>query len=276
MMYGYIKVYRSLFDPNESWIWAEKPFSRGQAWIDLLQMANIKDSRTLIKGKVVDVKRGQLLRAVCTLADRWGWGEKKVRTFLRLLEGQDMVTTKGTAGGTLITIENYAKYNPLGQESDTTEDGAEGGAEDEQRTSRGRRNKKERKKEENNKYTPSLEQEFDLLWNMYPKKSGRKDALRHYKAAKKQGVTFAEVRDGIMAYKNYIEKTGTEKQFIKMGSTFFCQRSWEDDYEVPARKPKSSVPSQPEPPKYRDFKPEPKRETVEMPDEIRKKLREIF
>lgn len=267
-MDGYIKIYRTMF---EHFLWDEKPFSKAQAWIDLLQLANIKDSRALIKGKVVTVKRGQLFRAANTLADRWGWNRKKVLNFLKLLESEKMVTTEGTPAGTLITIEKYAKYNALGTESDTP-DGTTSG---QPRDNLGTSNKKNNKNK-NNKYTPSLEQEFDLLWNMYPKKSGRKDALRHYKAAKKQGVTFAEVRDGIMAYKNYIEKTGTEKQFIKMGSTFFCQRSWEDDYEVPARKPKSSVPSQPEPPKYRDFKPEPKRETVEMPDEIRKKLREIF
>lgn len=270
-MDGYIKIYRSLFDPNENWLWTDKPFSRGQAWIDLLQMANIKDSRVLIKGKVVDVKRGQLLRSLETIANKWGWSIKKVRTFLTLLESENMVIAEGTPQGTLITIEKYAIYNTLGQESDTAEDIAEG----KQRASRGQGNKKNNKNK-NNIYIHSFEKEFDLLWNLYPKKSGRKDALRHYIAARKQGVTVDEVREGILAYKNYIEKTGTEKQFIKMGSTFFCQRSWEDDYDVPVRKPKSNVPAQPEPPKYKEFKPEPKRETVEMPEEIRERLREIF
>lgn len=113
-MDGFIKVYRSLF---ENKLWSDKPFARGQAWIDLLQLANFADTETFIKGKCVVVKRGQLLRSIDSLADRWGWGTRKVRSFLKLLENEKMVTTEGTPNGTLVTIEKYETYNTLGQES---------------------------------------------------------------------------------------------------------------------------------------------------------------
>ena len=35
---GFVGVHRSL---QEHWLWDEKPFSKGQAWIDLIMLANI-------------------------------------------------------------------------------------------------------------------------------------------------------------------------------------------------------------------------------------------
>lgn len=139
---GFIKIYRSMFD---NFLWTEKPFSRAQAWIDLLQMANISDGKVLIKGTVYEVHRGQVFRATSTLAERWGWSRKKVVNFLTLLENEKMATTKGTTGGTLITIENYAVYNTLGAESGTTE----GTLEEQQRDSQGTSKKKNKKNKKN-------------------------------------------------------------------------------------------------------------------------------
>ena len=39
---GYIKLYRSIFN---HWLWQDKPFSRGQAFVDLILLANYKDKK---------------------------------------------------------------------------------------------------------------------------------------------------------------------------------------------------------------------------------------
>ena len=74
----------------------------------------------------------------------------------------------------------------------------------------------------------TLEEEFDALWMLYPNKKGRSDALRHYKAARKQGVTYDEVEQGILRYAEYVK--GEDPKFIAMGSTWFCGHRWEDQY----------------------------------------------
>ena len=153
-MEGYIKVYRSLF---YHWIWEEKPYSKGQAWLDLLQLANIRDSKTLVKGKVYEVKKGQVFRAINTLAERWGWSRKKVVGFLALLEREKMATSEGTSGGTLITIENYTFYSTLGAENGTSEGTSKG----HQGDTKGTRNKKEKKKERNNNKGETLSDWID-------------------------------------------------------------------------------------------------------------------
>lgn len=114
------------------------------------------------------------------------------------------------------------------------------------------------------------EAEFEQLWELYPRKNGKKDAKRHYLAAVADGTTFEEVKSGIEAYKNYIKKTGTDPQYIKMGSSFFCQRSWADDWSV-----KKTAQGGNSPPGYKPFKKEDyEREdfnAVPMPDEVKRK-----
>ena len=77
--------------------------------------------------------------------------------------------------------------------------------------------------------------EFENLWSMYPKRQGKKKAYDSYVSARKKGSTYEEVKQGIENYIAYIEAKGTDMQYVKMGSTFFNQRAWEDDWTVPKR-----------------------------------------
>lgn len=73
-----------------------------------------------------------------------------------------------------------------------------------------------------------LEDEFDALWLLYPRKAGKANALKHYKAARKQGVDYDTIEDGIKRYADYAQ--GQDPQYIAMGSTWFCGHRWEDQY----------------------------------------------
>lgn len=84
-----------------------------------------------------------------------------------------------------------------------------------------------------------LEDEFNALWLLYPRKSGKKDALRHYKAARKSGVAYDTIEDGIKRYVQHIRDEHTDEQYIAMGSTWFCGHRWEDTYARPSPKPGS-------------------------------------
>lgn len=75
-----------------------------------------------------------------------------------------------------------------------------------------------------------LEEEFDALWMLYPRKAGKADALRHYKAARKNGTAYEEVEQGILRYTRHIEDEHTDPQYIAMGSTWFNGHRWEDQY----------------------------------------------
>ena len=106
---GYIKVYR---DIRDHWIWTdeEEPFSRGQAWIDLIMAANHKDKTILFNGHPMEIKRGQYMTSLQSLADRWGWSRGKVRRFLDDLKSEQMIGKKRHSNGTLITLIKYGNY----------------------------------------------------------------------------------------------------------------------------------------------------------------------
>ena len=84
-----------------------------------------------------------------------------------------------------------------------------------------------------------LEQEFEALWLLYPRKAGKADALRHYKAARKNGTSYDEVEQGIIRYTRHIEDEQTNPQYIAMGSTWFSGHRWEDVYARHGPKPGS-------------------------------------
>ena len=110
MLQGWIPVYRQI---QENWMWKEKPFSKGQAWIDLIMLANYEDKKMPYKGEVITCERGTVNLSISLLAERWGWGREKARNFLKLLESDGMVTVNATKHRTTITIENYAIYNDV-------------------------------------------------------------------------------------------------------------------------------------------------------------------
>lgn len=108
MVQGWISIHRQL---QKHWIWKDKPFSKGQAWIDLIMLANYEDKKIPYKGEVITCERGTVNLSISVLAERWGWGREKTRNFLRLLEADKMVTVNATKHRTTITIENYTFYN---------------------------------------------------------------------------------------------------------------------------------------------------------------------
>ena len=76
------------------------------------------------------------------------------------------------------------------------------------------------------------EQEFDELWKQYPKKTGKKDALRHYIVARQKNTTYEQVLKGIENYNNYIKKNKIEERYIKGGSSWFCEELWNNEYII--------------------------------------------
>ena len=64
---------------------------------------------------------------------------------------------------------------------------------------------------------------FDHIWELYPNKLGRKDALRHFKASVKNEQNWLDIQT---ALKNYEKSSEVERGFIKHGSTWF--NNWQD------------------------------------------------
>lgn len=88
------------------------PYDRRSAWLWLIARANWKDKRVNHKGKLIDLKRGQMLAGRAFLAEKWGWSEKAVRTYLSALSADGMIEMGQSNGhyANVLTICNYDAY----------------------------------------------------------------------------------------------------------------------------------------------------------------------
>ena len=80
----------------------------------------------------------------------------------------------------------------------------------------------------------SLEDEFARLWEQYPRKEKRKEALKAYKTArrrKKDPVQPGDVMVGISRYKGVIAFDHRPEDKILQGGTFFRGERWNDDFK---------------------------------------------
>lgn len=104
---GWISLYRKIED---NWLWDDKPFARGQAWIDLLILANHQDNKVFFEGQVVEMVRGSKITSLRKLSDRWGWSLTKTKKFLEELQNEKMLVYKSDSKKTIYTIVNYSVY----------------------------------------------------------------------------------------------------------------------------------------------------------------------
>lgn len=112
-MEGWISIYRKF---QEHWIWkSSEPFDKRSAWLSLLLKANHKDTKVMIDSKLIEIKKGSFITSELKLSNEWKWGRKKVRTFLKRLEDDKMLTKNSTTKYTTISIENWELYQKVEQ-----------------------------------------------------------------------------------------------------------------------------------------------------------------
>ena len=119
-MSGWISIYRQI---QEHWIWKSKePFDKRSAWIDLLLLVNYQKEEIEFDGAIIEVERGQRITSLEKLANRWKWSRHKVSDFLNRLEQEHMLVQVRDNKKTLISIENYSKYQIEKENTDMSED----------------------------------------------------------------------------------------------------------------------------------------------------------
>ena len=117
MAKGWIRLHRRLQDCE---IWANnQPFDMRSAWVDLLMMANHKETTMLFDYEQIVVERGQLITSVRQLSARWSWSKDRTLKYLRTLERLEMIHRDSNNKRTLITIDNYGIYQ---DDRDTDQD----------------------------------------------------------------------------------------------------------------------------------------------------------
>lgn len=102
---GWIKLHRKIKD---HWLWRSD--NRLKWWLDIIFTVNHSDSKVLIKGQLIECKRGQSVRSLEKWARDWGVTKKSVSDFFKLLRKDLMIKTENLKITTRITVCNYDNY----------------------------------------------------------------------------------------------------------------------------------------------------------------------
>lgn len=235
---GWIKLHRKVLD---CWIWQEKPYDKARAWVDLLLLAMHQDKKLLVDNDVIVISRGSFMTSILKLATRWGWSRNKVKRFLELLEDEQMLNTKRTPKGTLVTIIKYEDYQVCDTTDEPThepmvEPSSEPTNEPSGEPTLEPTDEPQKKNIKNNIYAQNsscenerklqkeeLEKNFKIIYDSYPKKVGKARGFDLYKgwlkgrdiSGRKVKLTNKQMWSAISRYKKQCEANNTELQYYK-------------------------------------------------------------
>lgn len=209
-----IKLHRSSQD-NE--LYFSEPFTRWQARQDLILFANHADWSIVVRGNIIQLKRGQNWYSEETLAKRWKWSRGKVRRYLKYLETIQQIEQQKSSVKSTITIINYNKF-----QWNSTTDSTTDGHQTVQQTDTN--NKDNNKKEE---YITELEdvikqRNWQPEFLKLPKTIKTTQAIKDTRCTRRQEYTLEEVKMSINAYLiNIKNRVDDGKWFFHHRFTFY-------------------------------------------------------
>jgi hypothetical protein len=107
-MSGWIKLHRGI---KNHWIYTEKrKFSKFEAWTDILLSVNHAQAKTIIKGKLITIERGESILSLDSWGIKWGWNKSAVNRFFDLLKKDGMILLQNETVTTRLTVCNYGSY----------------------------------------------------------------------------------------------------------------------------------------------------------------------
>lgn len=201
MSEGWVKIHRKLQDNK---VWLSEPFTRAQAWVDLILLANHKDGYIRVAGERIDIKRGQCGWSVLNLSIRWKWSRGKANRFLKELQRDEQIILKTDTRNSIITICNYNDFQGDDTTGGTTDDTTDGQQTD---------TNKNVKKEKNEKNIDFLDRE---IW---------KDFLSMRVKIKKPMTDKA--KDRMLLKLQKLKQQGHDINELLVKSTDHC---WQDVY----------------------------------------------
>lgn len=227
---GYFIIARKMFDGELM----SKPPLHMKLWAWMLNSAFWKDGEKL--------NRGQFHTSIEEMREAMSYkvGYRKetptkdeIRSAYEAFTKATMITTTKTTRGMIITICNYSLY----QNFKNYEPHNEPHNEDTTNPTGKKKEEKEVKKDSKTFSSPKpkrpvssdallLSEHFGKLWEVYPKKDGRKAAEKHYNATVKNQSDMDRINHALGNYLDHIETENTDIKFIKNGSTFF--NNWQD------------------------------------------------
>ena len=108
---GWISIHRKIL--KNPIVKMNKSLSRFEAWVWLLLRATYSNQKVVLGSDIYHLKSGEILTSQVKLCKEFKWGNSKLRTFLNLLEKDNMIQVKTNKKLTMITIINYEQLQDI-------------------------------------------------------------------------------------------------------------------------------------------------------------------
>lgn len=227
---SFIKLDRNILQ----WGWY-KNANTFRVFVHLLISANIRANT--FEG--ILIKRGEVATSVFSLAENLGLTEKQVRTALSHLKSTGEITSRRGSRYQIIRVENYDKYQSMGNQMGNG------------RAIKGQsKGDNQRNKEINNPLVPngtsphcggseSAKTDFLTFWENYPKKVEQEKAQREWERLRPDKDTVEKILQGVAQQcrtKGWQEDHG---RFIPNPANWLKGKRWNDSVSCPKDKRKS-------------------------------------
>lgn len=114
MKYGFIFLHRQIKD---HWIWNDP--IKLKWWLDILFYVNFENKKVNIGNQIFECNRGQSIMSLQNWAIRWNATKGKARSFLELLQKDNMITLENLTKTTRLTVCNYELYQSAAHADET-------------------------------------------------------------------------------------------------------------------------------------------------------------
>jgi hypothetical protein len=256
---GWIKLHRKIVE-NE--IWKERRvFSRAECWIDILLEVrhNEQPVNVVIKNCIVECQQGQSVRSIEQWAARWGMNKSKARRVLDLFKRCSMIDLECVKVSTRLTVLKFSEYNDQRHADETQMKHKRNTDETQMNPNKNVKNEKKERMEEdfishcppNDGHTDDFNHDlpvespktkkprrdlkgqellFERFWDVYPRKEGKKNALRAWLNLKPAPTnddidTLVEIVQTRAESDQWTKDGG---QFIPLPATYINGKRWED------------------------------------------------
>lgn len=235
MREGYVKLHRKF----TKWGWYSDVNTKA-VFLHLLLTASWEECEY----RGYKIKPGQVVTGRKLLKKELKLSEQEIRTALEHLKSTNEITIKSTNKFSIITIENWGKYQ-LGKSKSTSKLTSK--STNDQPASNHIKESKEYKE-------VGGQPSFDSILSLFKERGYKSNPQRFF---------------------DYYQGTGWKRKNGKAITDWVkVAEEWETREKEPP-KGKSNVPFIQEPPKYKEFEPEPEKERTQMPDSIRNKFKVV-
>lgn len=111
MEQGWVSLHRQI---REHWLWKDKPFSKGQAWVDMILRANHSEAKIVVDKEIICIPEGAFYSSETALSEDWGWSRKKVHGFIDVLTKDTMLGIEKHRKGAVFFLINYSNFRCMG------------------------------------------------------------------------------------------------------------------------------------------------------------------